>query len=134
MVSTSMTARSGGVTVSSYPPHANLAAIVPSRGYRLPCPTQRLIHPRSSPHNLSGSTVILSSSTGSVHAAGEELEALEELLRELDRTFRSPEHARAWLDREVRQLGGQRPRELLLEGRMERVTAILMALDLGVTT
>lgn len=62
------------------------------------------------------------------------LEALEELLRELDRTFRSPDDARAWLDRKVRQLGGQRPRELLLKGRMERVTGILMALNLGVTT
>lgn len=62
------------------------------------------------------------------------LEALEELLRELERTFRSPEAARAWLDRTVDELDERRPRDLLLEGRMERVTAVLMALNLGITT
>lgn len=62
------------------------------------------------------------------------LETLEALLDELDRTFREPEHARAWLDREVEELGGRRPRDLLLAGRMERVVAVLLALNLGVTT
>lgn len=61
-------------------------------------------------------------------------ETLEALLDELDRTFREPEHARPWLDREVEELGGRRPRDLLLAGRMERVVAVLLALNLGVTT
>jgi transcriptional regulator with XRE-family HTH domain len=62
------------------------------------------------------------------------LEALEELLDELDRTFRAADGARAWLDRTVRALDDRRPRDLLLEGRMERVTAVLLALNLGMTT
>lgn len=62
------------------------------------------------------------------------LEALGELLEELDRTFRSLEGAREWLDRTVVELDDRRPRDLLLEGRMERLTAVLMALNLGMTT
>lgn len=61
------------------------------------------------------------------------LEALEELLTEVQRTFRSPNAARAWLAREVEALEGKRPRDLLLEGRVERVTALLAALNLGMT-
>ena len=62
------------------------------------------------------------------------LESLGELLDELDRTFRDSEHARAWLQREVPELGGRRPWDLLSAGRIERVTAALLALNLGAST
>lgn len=59
------------------------------------------------------------------------LEALEELVRETEQTFRSEAAARGWLDREVEALEAKRPRELLLEGRIERVTAVLLSLNVG---
>lgn len=62
------------------------------------------------------------------------LDSLDELLAELDRTFRDPRDARDWLEREVPQLDGRRPGNLLSEGRMERVTAVLLALNLGAST
>lgn len=61
------------------------------------------------------------------------LAALEEFLAEVARTFRSDAAARRWLDREVPELDGRTPRELLLAGRVERLTAILLALNLGMT-
>ena len=45
--------------------------------------------------------------------------------------LRSEATARGWLDREVKALGAKRPRELLLEGRIERVTAVLLSLNVG---
>jgi transcriptional regulator with XRE-family HTH domain len=59
------------------------------------------------------------------------LESLEEFLRELEGTFRSWDAARRWLDREVEALAGRRPREVLLQGRLERVTGVLLSLNLG---
>lgn len=61
------------------------------------------------------------------------LEALEEFLAEVARTFRSDEAALRWLDREVPALDGRTPRELLLAGRMERLTGLLLSLNLGMT-
>lgn len=62
------------------------------------------------------------------------LESLDELLEELDRTFPAPEHVQAWLQREVPELEDRRPADLLSEGRIERVTAVLLALNLGAST
>lgn len=62
------------------------------------------------------------------------LESLGELLDELNQTFRDSEHARAWLQREVPELEDHRPIDLLAEGRLERVTAVLLALNLGAST
>lgn len=61
------------------------------------------------------------------------LASLEEFLTEIARTFRSDEAARRWLDREVPELDGRTPREWLLAGRIERLTALLLALNLGMT-
>lgn len=62
------------------------------------------------------------------------LDSLSELLAELDRTFRDPRDVRDWLEREVPELDGRRPDDLLSEGRMERVTAVLLALNPGAST
>ncbi|MFQ5889624.1 MAG: antitoxin Xre/MbcA/ParS toxin-binding domain-containing protein [Gemmatimonadota bacterium] len=62
------------------------------------------------------------------------LEALGEFLEQLRATFRSDDAARTWLDREVPELGGGTPRKQLLAGRVERLTAILLGLNVGVTT
>jgi transcriptional regulator with XRE-family HTH domain len=62
------------------------------------------------------------------------LEALGELMRELRRTFRSDGAVREWLDRSVPAFGNRSPRELLLQGKVERITAALEALNSGMTT
>lgn len=62
------------------------------------------------------------------------LDSLGELLEELDRTFRDPDDARDWLSRKVPELDGRRPEDLLSEGRMERVIASLLALNLGTSS
>lgn len=62
------------------------------------------------------------------------LESLSRFLDQLDDTFRDPEHARSWLEREVPELQGRRPLDELSEGRMERITAVLLALNLGAST
>ena len=62
------------------------------------------------------------------------LESLEELITEVRATFRKTEAARRWLGTRVRAFDGQRPIDLLMEGRIERVTAALQALNGGVTT
>lgn len=62
------------------------------------------------------------------------LEILGEFLRELTRTFRSDEAARDWLDRNVPDLDGRTPREVLVSGRMEWLTALLLALNTGMTS
>lgn len=61
------------------------------------------------------------------------LEALEELVEEVCRTFRSPAATRSWLDREVPDLGGRSPRSVIVAGRLERVTRLLLGLNLGMT-
>ncbi len=62
------------------------------------------------------------------------MESLDELLREIRATFRRTNAARRWLDTRVSAFGDQRPIDLLLSGRIERVTAALQALNSGMTT
>ncbi len=62
------------------------------------------------------------------------LEALQEFLTELRRTFKDADAAQRWLSREVPALDSQIPLQLLLEGRIERLTAGLIALNIGMTT
>lgn len=61
------------------------------------------------------------------------LEALGEFLDEVERTFRSHEAARRWLDRRIPELAERRPRDLLLAGRVERLTGLLLSLNVGMT-
>jgi uncharacterized protein (DUF2384 family) len=60
------------------------------------------------------------------------LEALEEFLRELFLTLR-PDGARAWLETPVPALEDRRPLDLLLEGRIEPLTRLLLRLNLGIS-
>lgn len=62
------------------------------------------------------------------------LESLDELVREIRATFKRTGSARRWLDSRVAAFGDQRPLDLLLGGRIERVTAALQALNSGMTT
>ena len=62
------------------------------------------------------------------------LEALEELLTEIRATFRKTKAAREWLNAHVPAFDDRRPLDLLLEGRIERVTSALRALNVGMTT
>lgn len=62
------------------------------------------------------------------------MESLDELLRELRATFRRTNAAKRWLETPVPAFGDQRPLDLLLGGRIERVTAALQALNSGMTT
>ncbi len=62
------------------------------------------------------------------------LESLEELLAELRKTFRRVEAAKRWLNTKVPDFADQRPLDLLLGGRIERVTAGLQAFNTGMTT
>lgn len=60
------------------------------------------------------------------------LEALGEFLVELRDAF-PPPVARKWLEGEPEGLGGQRPIDLLLEGRIEPLTRRLLRLNTGQT-
>ncbi len=62
------------------------------------------------------------------------MESLDELLRELRATFRRTNAAKRWLETPVPAFGDQRPLDLLLGGRIERVTAALQAFNSGMTT
>jgi len=62
------------------------------------------------------------------------MESLDELLREIRATFRRPNAAKRWLETRVPAFGDQRPLDMLLGGRIERVTAALQALNAGMTT
>jgi uncharacterized protein (DUF2384 family) len=61
------------------------------------------------------------------------LEALEDFLRELRRAFRTDARARAWLERTSPAFGSRRPLDLLLEGRVERLVGMLLALNAGMS-
>lgn len=61
------------------------------------------------------------------------LEALDELVEEMRRTFRSREAARAWLEREVASLDGRTPMEVILSGGAEKLTGMLLALNTGMS-
>lgn len=59
------------------------------------------------------------------------LDALGELLGELRRTVKDQVTARYWLDRKVPVLQGRTPREVLLAGRIERLTGLLTSFNAG---
>jgi transcriptional regulator with XRE-family HTH domain len=59
------------------------------------------------------------------------LDALGELLAELRRTVKDQATARYWLDRKVPALQGRTPREVLLVGRIERLTGLLASFNAG---
>ena len=59
------------------------------------------------------------------------LEALEAFLEELDDLFAEQETARAWLDKPLRVLKQRTPRQMMLDGHVDRVTGVLYALNAG---
>jgi uncharacterized protein (DUF2384 family) len=61
------------------------------------------------------------------------LKSLDELLREFRTTFRTTRAARVWLRTRVPAFHDRRPLDLLLDGRIGRLTAALQALNAGVT-
>ncbi len=61
------------------------------------------------------------------------LEAFEAFLEELDDLFASKRAAKAWFDRSLRVLKDRTPRELILDGHVDRVTGLLYALNAGVS-
>jgi uncharacterized protein (DUF2384 family) len=61
------------------------------------------------------------------------LEALEAFLKELDDLFADPQAARAWLDQSRSVLKERTPRQMILEGHVDRVTGVLHALNAGVS-
>lgn len=62
------------------------------------------------------------------------LESLEEFLAEVRTTFRDVAGTREWLATRAPAFRDQRPLDLLLDGRIERVTAALQAFNTGMTT
>ncbi len=63
--------------------------------------------------------------------ARKRLEALEDLKDNLYRTFKSEEGVHLWMYTDSRYLGGLTPIDALRAGRIDRVTAALIALDYG---
>ena len=61
------------------------------------------------------------------------LEALDELVDEMRTTFRDIEAARRWLKRPVPGLDGRTPWEVVLEGRAEKLSGMLLALNAGMS-
>jgi uncharacterized protein (DUF2384 family) len=61
------------------------------------------------------------------------LEALEAFLEELDDLFADVQAARAWLDKPLSVLKDRTPRQMILDGHVDRVTGILYALNAGVS-
>jgi len=61
------------------------------------------------------------------------LEAFEAFLEELDDLFASRRAAIAWFDKSLSVLKDRTPRELILDGHIDRVTGLLYALNAGVS-
>lgn len=61
------------------------------------------------------------------------LEALEAFLEELDELFAKPRAAAAWLDKSLSVLKNRTPREMIVDGHVDRVTGVLYALNAGVS-
>lgn len=59
------------------------------------------------------------------------LDSLAEFMAELERMVKDPAHARWWLDRPVPLLDNRTPRDLLLEGRIEKLTGLLYNVNSG---
>jgi uncharacterized protein (DUF2384 family) len=60
------------------------------------------------------------------------LAALGAFLDELARTFRSTTDAKAWITEALPALKGRTPRQLIVEGHVDRVTGLLYAINAGV--
>jgi len=61
------------------------------------------------------------------------LEAFQAFLDELDDLFSSVRAARAWLDKPLEVLKGRSPRQMILDGHVDRVTGVLYALNAGMS-
>jgi uncharacterized protein (DUF2384 family) len=61
------------------------------------------------------------------------LEAFEAFLHELDDLFASKRAAAAWLEKALPVLRDRTPREMILDGHVDRVTGILYPLNAGVS-
>lgn len=61
------------------------------------------------------------------------LEALDDLVGEMRKTFRDRRAARAWLEREIPSLDGRTPRDVILRGGAEKLTGMLLALNTGMS-
>lgn len=61
------------------------------------------------------------------------LEALDELVAEMRKTFRDVEAARRWLNRPVPGLDGRTPQQVILDGGAEKLTGMLLALNTGMS-
>jgi ParB-like chromosome segregation protein Spo0J len=59
------------------------------------------------------------------------LEAFEAFLEELDALFARPRAAQAWLDKSLVVLKNRTPRQMIIEGHVDRVTGVLYALNAG---
>lgn len=60
------------------------------------------------------------------------LAALGEFLEELGRTFRATTDAKRWLTEALPALKARTPRELIVDGHVDRVTGLLYAINAGV--
>jgi uncharacterized protein (DUF2384 family) len=60
------------------------------------------------------------------------LAALGAFLDELGRTFRRARDAKDWIAKPLPALKGRSPRQLILEGHVDRVTGLLYAINAGV--
>lgn len=60
------------------------------------------------------------------------LAAFDAFLEELDDLFDAT-GARDWLDRELKVLKGNSPREMIINGHVDRVTGILYVINAGIT-
>lgn len=65
------------------------------------------------------------------HGAKERLEALADLDERLNETFVSWDAARTWLQAPTRYLGDMAPIEAVRAGRIDRVVALIEAIDSG---
>jgi hypothetical protein len=61
------------------------------------------------------------------------LEAFETFLEELDELFASKRAAVAWIDKSLSVLKNRTPREMIIDGHVDRVTGVLYALNAGVS-
>jgi transcriptional regulator with XRE-family HTH domain len=61
------------------------------------------------------------------------LEAMQTFLEELDELFANRRAAAAWLDESLSVLKNRTPRQMILDGHVERVTGVLYALNAGVS-
>jgi uncharacterized protein (DUF2384 family) len=60
------------------------------------------------------------------------LDALAAFLAELDDLFADGQAAHNWLDKSLGVLQGRAPRQMIVDGHVERVTGLLCALNAGV--